>query len=177
MVLDIKIHANKQSVSSVCMMGSFPRSPKTPLGLSQSEELDTDWWFLRTARQMRRHMHRLHPVLTSLTAALLSTALLQRNPGTPADQSPHDPFCGLEPAALGEALMTAAVAAAPSDDQPVHATAQGAPPGLLRAAAVRCNLASDISAGLQQVHCLSCCALGEDLSPCHGACYLFSANA
>ena len=52
--------------------------------------------------------------------------------------------------------MTAAVAAAPSDDQPVHVAAQGAPPGLLRAAAARCGLASDIAASLRQVRHLGC---------------------
>ncbi|KAK9841517.1 hypothetical protein WJX74_007126 [Apatococcus lobatus] len=102
-----------------------------------------------TCSLMRRHMQCLNPVLTILTAALVSTALLQRDHASAA-QSLHDPFNGLEPAALGEALMTAAVAAAPSDDQPEHMTAQGAAPGLLRAAAARCGLASDIAASLHQ---------------------------
>ena len=99
---------------------------------------------------MRRHMQRLHPVLTSLTSALLTTALLQRSRAA-ADPSPHDPFRSMDPAGLGEALMAAAVAGAPSDEQPVGGATQEAPPGLLRAAAARCGLASDISASLQQV--------------------------
>ena len=108
-------------------------------------------------------MQRLNPVLTSLTAALLSTALLQRD-HTPAAQSPHDPFHGLEPAAMGEALMTAAVAAAPSDDQPGHAAMPGAPFGLLQAAAARCGLATGIATSLQQV-CVLSCRQPELLSP------------
>lgn len=104
---------------------------------------------------MRRHMQRLSPVLTSLTAALLSTALLQRD-HSPKAQSPHDPFHGLEPAAMGEALMTAAVAAAPSEDQPGYASMPGAPFGLLQAAAAHCGLATGIATSLQQVCLLYC---------------------
>ncbi len=103
---------------------------------------------------MRRHMQRLQPVLTSLTAALFTTALLQRSQAS-AEPSRHDPFEGLEPDALGEALMTAAVAAAPSDDQPGLVVGTGPPPGLLKAAAMRCGLAAAVATSLQQVkaHC------------------------